>query len=542
MSRGIQRGFLMLELIIALSVTAILSIYALGQLTRESEEALAKSAGSYLKTVAGAAEMHLLMNFVDYAAGNDVPGVAIDLRPTVAELVAMGRLNPGFPSGVGAIPTRQTARLDILRQNCPGPTCSLTALVCTTAPVTLGGAVTRFDLASTMVSEMNGIGGQSMWGTGGANIRGATLNVANPVGNVEGIVCASTLLDAGAYDRFVQIRDTRDPDLQGNLTVAGNTVFGDAAADTTTINGTTNAIGNVNVGPTANPCIRMQANGQMATNCLNPTDVPAGWAGGLRTTDVVAGDRMVAAVTPNNPTAGQYSMVDGGGVTGTASVVTTGRTQADRFTPSGSYAVGAACAEESAISRNSNGNGIVFCQSGAWRSLKDYGTANGACVANGSMATSSTGKELLCLNNVYRAMDTLLRTGSENAVCSSPGAQAMDPATGAALLCRANPQSPANYVYTQLRNVTTNLSFAISLEVSNGSVVTKPTCTGSGAATPIIQLIPKNMMSDDNAFAYYATNNGASWTVSIQSGAGGVWGTGSGAQSRAIAQVFCYYP
>jgi hypothetical protein len=113
-------------------------------------------------------------------------------------------LNPGFP--LGALPTGQSVKINITPSGCPGVGCQITALVCTATPVTLGGDDTRFDLAAAMVEAQNGSGGQSLHGAG-ATIRGPILNVPNPFGNVEGIVCSASTLDSAPFLRFIHSKD-----------------------------------------------------------------------------------------------------------------------------------------------------------------------------------------------------------------------------------------------------------------------------------------------------------------------------------------------
>src|SRR5438128_1450567 len=86
-------GFALLELMLAVSVSALIALYASAQIAREAEESLAEGSAQYLRAVAAAVEQHVLLHFNEYANGIDIPGVATDVAPTVAELVALGRLN-----------------------------------------------------------------------------------------------------------------------------------------------------------------------------------------------------------------------------------------------------------------------------------------------------------------------------------------------------------------------------------------------------------------------------------------------------------------
>lgn len=560
-----QSGFALVELIIAVSIMALLGVYAASELTKRSQENLAEGAGTYIKAVSAATEELLILNFLGYEAGDPVAGVAVPLQPTVAELVTLGLLNPGFPSGPGSVPTRQTLRLDILRQNCPGPACSLTALACTTTPVTLGGADTRFDLASTMVTVQGGSGGQSQQNAGGM-IRGPTLNVPNPVpGSPEGIVCGGSAINTALFNRFVRLNDTRDPSLQGPLTVQGPVALAGATTITgpTTINNNTTVAGTLSAGgdTAVGTCARILATtGRAGFGCADPDDVPAGYAGGVRSPDVVASGRILASDAPGAFTGTNTNYVFAGVEGGVAEVRTSGRAAADRLTPLGSYVPGSACAldDTGSIARNALASGLVYCQDGAWVDMVKTAAAGSACGPDGSMATASSGVRLLCVGGVFVPMSDIVRSGTWNEVCPAEGLTAIERTVGVGtlnetLICRANPAglmptgggggppAPGGGVslrYMRLHEITSNLSFVDAVEASDGEWVSHPNCR-AGAA-PIIQLIGKGYSSPDGGVDIYAESSPGGWTVRLRNGAQAP--LAGSPEASAIAQVFCYFP
>lgn len=543
-----QRGFALVELIIAVTVTALLAVYASAEMARKSEESIAEGAGTYIAAVAGAAETHVLLNFLAYENGTPVAGVANLLQPTVAELVALGRLNPGFPSAPGSVPTRQTLALNVTPLNCPGPTCTLTTLACTTTPVNLGGAVTRFDLASTMVSVQGGRGGQSMQGSG-AVIRGPLINTPNPIaGNPEGIVCGSSIVDTALFNTFVRINDTRDPNLQGALTVQGTATFAGPTviSGTTTINNSLTVTGTLSAGTTTvGTCAQiLAATGRAGFGCANPNDLPAGYTGGVRSPDVVASGRILASDNPSIFTGSNTNYVFAGIESGVAEMRTSGRAAADRLTPLGSYAPGGAClaADAGSIARNSAAAGLVYCQGGTWNELATTAAAGAACSPNGSMANTSTGLRLLCVAGAYVGMDTIIRSGAPGQACTAVGATAIDVAnSNEHLICRTNPAG-GGARYMRLRDVTSHLTFVSATEVNDMTNVPKPSCTPAATQTsiPVIQLIGKGYASSDGGVDIYALDAGASWSVRLKMGSGAPL-LGSPVPT-AIAQVFCYFP
>lgn len=535
-----QRGFTLVELIIALSISAIIGIYLAGKARIDAEEALAEGSATYISQVASAAQQHVLLNWNSYANNTSVTGVATLLQPTVAELVSLGRLNGGFPSGPGSLPTRQTLQVNISRTSCPGASCQVQVLACTTTPVTLGSANVRFDLASTMVSKQGGTGGQSLQNVG-AVIRGPALNAPNPMGTVEGIVCGSGTVDIALFERFLVMNETRNPNFQGPVTIAGPTTIN----NNTTIGGTTSIAGNASVGT----CAQIRATtGRAGFGCANPDDLPAGYSGGVRAPDVVVSGNVVASTNPAGFTGanGNYAYVGVAG--GVGEVRTSGRAVADRLLPTGSYPVGAVCAgtDEGAIARGSP-NGLVTCRAGTWMSLMAFATAGAACSPDGAMADDGTGAKLLCIGGAYVPITSLKPLGAASAACANPGTVAYDAASNDEMLvCRLNPAGGVAR-WMRIRDVTSHLQFVQSYEVTDytygaSGYVSKPTCSPAGGMTavPIIQMVPKIFSSSDGGFTIYANDVGANWQIIMRQGNTGVVLKGS-PSARAIANVFCYF-
>lgn len=379
-------GFALLELVLAITISAILAVYLNAEIAGQEEESIARGGGVYLKTVASALERYTYLNWDNLSAGTSVAGTANPLSPTIPELIAMQRLNTGFPV---AMPTRQLVRIDIARTGCPGVSCQLTSTVCTTTPVrSFGTGPTRFDLSYAMLDEQKGSGGQSRQGDG-ANIRGAALNIPNPNGNIEGIVCGSSFVDTGLWSQFVRIRDTRDPDLQGPLTVAGDV----AAKQKLTVGDCINMDGTVAGG------------GRAGFACTDRDDLPAGYTGGVRSVDVVGNKNVLvsgapAAFTGSN---GNYALLTTDNGAGSAEIRTSGRTAGDRLTPLGAYVPGTACnaADEGSIAKNASATGLVVCESSIWTTMRKSGVVGQPCSPDGAVGTSPGGLALYCQSGIW---------------------------------------------------------------------------------------------------------------------------------------------
>jgi prepilin-type N-terminal cleavage/methylation domain-containing protein len=525
-ARAQQRGFTLVELIVALSIAAILGIYAQARIAKESEEQIARAAGSYLKQVAGAAEQYALSHFDSLGNGVDIPGVANDIAPTIAELVTDNKLPGGFPSAAGAMPTRQSLRIDVVKTNCPGTGCTIVTNVCTTTGVTLGGTNVRYDLAQVMVDQQDGTGGQSSYTTP-ALIKGPSLNIANPNGAVPGTVCASATLNTAMFQQFVRVRDPRNPDLQGDLSAVGNL----AITGTSALTGNVAAAGNVSV------------TGSGGFGGANPVAVPAGMKG-LNSQDIFAAGNIVATdqgagFAGSN---GNYvAMTTNSG--GEAAVVTSGRMAGQRLIPTGSFTKGTACVEAGALglSATEASGSLVVCSSGRWTPLTTAAVAGGACSLEGQSATDPNGLALYCTGTVWTPLTQFLAPAYDNTGCTTPGQVGYSAAVAGAkkaMLCRVNPQG-GGAVWRRMEDITTNLVFVRSEEVVDTQTVAKPTCANPGnpAATPIIQLIPKTESTSDGGFARFAVDLGGVWQVRLLTGASGPMPAGS----SAIAYVWCFF-
>lgn len=564
-----QQGFALIELIIVISISAILAIYANQELANRSQENIARGGGAYLLTVSQAVERYVFENFVELANSNTptihlpVGGVVAPVdpwHPTLQEIINLKRLLGGFPL---RMPTRQVVRIDITKTGvCPGVSCQITSTVCTTTPITTGAQLNppvRFDLAALMVEEQNGMGGQSRYGDG-ANIRGATLNVVNPMGNVEGIVCGSNLIDLGIYEAFVRIGDTRDPALMGPLTVAGATTFNGVTKinNTLDVTGPTNINNTLNVSNTATfgPCVTIEGgiNGNAGFGCVLPNQLPVGYKGVI-SKDVVGSSNVLASDNPFAFTGanGNFALLTSRNALGVAEIITSGRAAADRLTPTGSYAVGAACtaADEGSIARVSTGSGLVTCGAGTWRTLSLQAAKGDFCSPEGSRATTAGSVGLLCVNGTYQAMSDIIRYGTPGAACSVYGATAIDTANNnEVLLCRTNLKlGMTSYKWIPLRDVTTHIVQVSADVVHNNDVIKKPYCadTISNRSLPTLQLVPKYTSTADGGTAVYAVDNGDTWTVMMKNGAGlelngAVKPDNPNGLGTAVAQVFCYFP
>ena len=150
-------------------------------------------------------------------------------RPTVAELAAMGYLPAGWTAAAsnfnaapyviafarvptGCSPRPATSRASSCSRADPGRPADSDGAV-------IGPILTRIgaDSGVSLPTDPRHIQGF-----------GNTWRADNPVaGQPAGVVAVRVGTTSSSFGQFIRIGDTRDPNLQGNLSVTGNTLFGD---------------------------------------------------------------------------------------------------------------------------------------------------------------------------------------------------------------------------------------------------------------------------------------------------------------------------
>lgn len=537
--RNRQLGFTVIELVIAVAISTVLALSTAAALKWQSETRLADGGAEYLVAASAGLSQYGLTYFNEHANNIDIPGVANDTAPTLAELKALGFISSALPTTMA---TRQSVVFSITKQSCPGTSCQLIMLACTSSPITLGGTSTRFDLASEMTTAQGGTGGQSLIGSG-ATIKGPTITAANPLGNVEGIVCGTNQLNTQLYQNFVRIADTRDPNLQGPLTVGGATTLKGATNVQNTLNvtgaatmsstlGVTGAItGNNSIGATpSGNCLRasLETSGQVvvrqAAGCLTRGVLDA--TGTLTLNDASGNARLVADST--------------GAITGRTAA---GATQVDMNVVGNQVrAWNSAGSAQTVVMDGSAGR--LTAQTAR---LTTTATAGSSCAAflEGDVAldTTSTSGLVTCRSNVWRGARVGTSPASDGGACSPDGSLGQDN-SGVVFICRGA-------VWYSLSG---HLSRSVVMQrylVFNGDTVPKPTC-GTGGV-PAIKLTPIDTADDwtvnpsRSKYAALATSGAGSWTVSLKlynSNGTGFTSSPSGTayNLRAFAESLCDYP
>lgn len=519
-------GFTLVEMGIVLAVFSSIAVAVQLQRRQDAITARAEAIGTGFLPYDQALDNYVRKNRAALQTGAAIAGVANPLRPTVLELRTGNYLAATYslilPDSAGA----PVFRVDRLPAACLGLTCDIEYYVGATTPLLNADGHAAEGVLSRATAKVGATAGYSessaptvITGRGG-------WTYPNPQGGgagVAGILATYKTFSASGFANYLQVGDARDPNLAGNLTIAGASTLNGV----TQVNNTLGVTGAATMNAAASVGTTLTVGG--ATTLNGPTQVNStlgvsgaatmNAAASVGTSFNVGGATTLAGATQINNTLG---------VTGAASV--------NRLVPTGLYGLGTACAEESAIARATAG-GAAICSGGIWRQLFLGAAVGAACAPNGSDATDAASAKLTCINGTFQAISSLQTAGTVGVPCASAGQTSWDfsAATPTQLLCRANPSGGGPKWY-RLQDVTTNLVFVTAVEVGNGSYVPKPLCSAAGGqtVTPILQLIPKTESSNDVGFNRYGNDIGAGWTIVLTSSSGFALGV-------AIAQTFCYY-
>lgn len=357
-----QAGFLLLELIAVLGLTAVLGVYASKEAIDKINSGRAEATGVYLSTLKDGLDKFLNLNAQALAMGSVVAGFSDPLAPTVDELRTAKYLPASFPL---IDPMRRRQLITVDRSGCPGSTCSLTAYSYSHLPLTAscnGYATDGACAAATgsvwhvQVEEIRSASqgyGATVTLLAPSRLRGSSCDYPTPGGAGPATYGVCTTRTAAIYSQFVRIRDDRDPDLQGDLSVVGKVKSGSLASQSLSL-----------------------SNGPTETTSINSS-----------------GDLTVKNGS-GVPTAG-ISMSDG-----------SGRAYGQVIKPTSIQIKGNWCAgtnQQGDIAQDANGQGLVMCVSGYWKGISPQKDAvsGGWCPQNGGVAWNNQDVALYCSGNQW---------------------------------------------------------------------------------------------------------------------------------------------
>jgi hypothetical protein len=363
---------------------------------------------------------------------------------------------------------------------------------------------------------------------------GNTWRLDNPVpGQPAGVVAVRIGTASSGFGQFIRVGDTRDPNLQGNLTVAGNTLFGDGGTRSefrSALQVDGQPVELRNAGGT--PCVSLRPDGVVDILCNGSLSATTGvFSDGAGHTTAVAGTGLV---TSGNVVA------DGGLATSAVTAFGTGDPQAlvvkagDLFVrnPAGTALLRVAANGDVSVGNDLVAAGAVQAQRLTLLASVNEGDACGP----GQVAMMAAGGLATCQGATFRATSRYARLG---ATCATAGLQAVDAATGDALLCRGG-------YYASQSGLTSSRVYMAGFAVHHGDFVAAATALPNGCpatAGPVapqatIFLLPQtdSETTGNPVLNRNALWTGQGWTISLTDG------IGAATSSNVVAEVYCLYP
>lgn len=513
----LQRGFSILQVMLALAISSVIAVTQLeGERTR-SQLSSGKLQGDVLRLMGDAvntyiqeqgaalqADKAVSKNGATVPAGTS-PGTT--MAPTVQQLVAMGYLAPGTSSTATINSGTYRIVLSKIPAGCLGSTCNITGQVYLDSPVRRPGT-----------SEMNGVavgalldqlGGDSLVALNSSpgvlrSPSGAT--VSNPIsGAPAGVVGVRVGYGTSGYGNYLVVGDSRDPNFQGNFTVAGNSTFNGPVTTNSTFTAaggvTTNNIssadgGNVSV----NNCFKITADGRVATQCFDPNDLPPGWGGGVRTWDIAAGGSILIAENPGKSTPFPWNSNEASTVitkdnAAEGLVATNGRVLTKKLAfEYGSFSIGSPCTG----------------------------------VTPGTMGRSNdrgSGETLVYCRHDTQTWAPFITSAQDGYWCSNNGMLGIDP-SGVAMNCVGQRWMPLNSRMGKW-------SLTATYMAGNAWTIPKPSCRSGG--TPRIVATPQSIDQRNSASNFSARDYGWAWGIVIEDN------SGMGVATQAQVDTGCWY-
>lgn len=454
-------------------------------------------------------------------------GAELVWRPTPLQLAAMGYLPPQWTT------TRSTLnsapyQIEFQRvpAGCAPAACGIEGRIVVLGAIrdTNAGQPDHLTVGP-ILTRIGADAGLSLQ-TSPGQITGYALSwtTANPVpGTPPGVVAVRVGTSGASMSQYVRVRDTRDPDLQGALSVAGEGRFQ----------------GPLSIGPSANPCIRLSADGVLNVDCTGRIDAKtvnaqiATLADATGSTTVITG----SAVSVGGSLQAATTITAAGAITAGGDLTSSGIARATQLQPTTRWAPGAPCVHEYAVAGNAREQGLVLCASGAWRPILTQQAEGVTCSEEGAQS-SQDGVALICSGGTYVQLRRFTARGAVGSACTTSGAIALDLDKGITALCRTNPRSGARR-WQALNDLVSNITFVAQTLVTDGDTVVKPDCLttpGASGGTPAVYLQGQTEGSTNATFDRYVIDNGSSWTAYLRDSTGTPLGG-----ATALAQVYCYY-
>ena len=546
-SRRRQRGNGLIFALLGLLISALSAVGVLQGNRLQARHEAGNGEATILDNLRGAANNAIFeaMALIQSGAAFSKNGVTITpvpvdgelvWSPSIAQLAAMGYLPPGWTATTSALNNAPYAiAFSRVPAGCVAAACNIEGHVVLLGPIRSGPSDSDGAVIGPILARIGADSGVSL-PMDPAHIQGFgnTWTLDNPVpGQPAGVVAVRIGTASSGFGQFIRIGDTRDPNLQGNLTVAGNTLFGNGGSlsefrSALQVDGQPVELRNAG----GNPCVSLRPDGVVDILC----------SGSLSATTGVFRDGA-----GNTTTVAATGLVTGGSVAADGGLSTSAMTAFGADDPhalvvkAGDLFVrnpgGTALLRVAANGDVSAGNDLVAAGAVQAQRLTLLASVNeGDACSVGQVAMMATGGLATCQGTTFRATARYARLG---AACATTGLQAVDAATGDALACRGG-------YYASQSALTSSRVYMAGFAVHHGDFVAAVAALPNGCpatASPVapqatIFLLPQtdSETAGNPVLNRNAIWTGQGWSISLTDG------TGAATSSNAVAEVYCLYP
>ena len=369
-----RKGFTLVELVLVISVGLTISFLSFQQMLQKQEDVLASGAGQQIKQIGDSLNSYIAVHYDKLSSLTNADGSSSDPGPrtclpagnctiSVQTLINEGLL-PATYSGKNVFGSDYSL---IIKSSGSAPYYNVTGMVTTNQPWIGQNNAIRYDLLGKAMQEAGVDSGMTKDTATRVNgFKGAWEQNATDYSNINKLGQLAYQAGYGSYSYSIYLRrdgtlpmtgnlnmggqsikNAQDINGAGTLTMAGKGVFGSEVTakngygDSITLGG--DAAGNdyeLRLG-SGKPLSIYSPNStqystvlsvnrntvigeRLATNGLDPNDVPSGWTGGIRTADVYATGAIATGSGGNVPT----YMDSHGNIYASNSIVSSGNIQA----------------------------------------------------------------------------------------------------------------------------------------------------------------------------------------------------------------------
>ncbi|EFC0648294.1 shufflon system plasmid conjugative transfer pilus tip adhesin PilV [Escherichia coli] len=423
-----KKGFTLLEVSIVLGIGTLIAFMKFQDMRNNQEAVLADNVGTQIKQLGEAVNRYISIRYDKISTLSSSNNQSSDPAPRTCsaagcEITYQTLINEGLlPVGYTGTNAQKASYKIVLKRSGTAPDYVINGLITTASPWEEGGRI-RYDLLGKAVQAAGVDGGMSRNTKIASGYGGQWSENSNSYSNITGggLLAYRVGYNSSMYSVYLR-RDGTLP-MTGDLNLGGKSIknIKDMTASGTTTTGALKTTGNASVasdltvggtstlnGPVnINNSLKVKSDtylntlsttglakfgSRIATNGLNPNDLPAGWAGGVRTYDLYASGTV--------------------GV-GTGKTVKAYMNNAGNIYASGNLTAGT-------IKSNGTIESTGRIKAGEYIHLNGQATLNAKCTPNGLVGRDSAGRVLSCANGIWKNNNSTLRnmtwmlTGGEN--------------------------------------------------------------------------------------------------------------------------------